>query len=185
MKRKIAVLLVVALLVVINFSIWSYINNPLQLEPWTKTTLGVTYDPMRKEDTQNGTTYPSEADMDNDLALLSDKVHAIRTYSVLKGQDKIPALAAKHNLNTTLGAWIDGDLEKNRQEIETLIEVGRQDNPKIIRLMVGNEVLLRADITKEALIDYIREVKKSSWRPVSTSETWDVWLKNPGTGCRS
>ena len=52
MKRKIAILFVLALLVVINFSIWSYINNPLQLQPWTKTTMGVTYDPMRKQDTQ-------------------------------------------------------------------------------------------------------------------------------------
>ena len=117
--------------------------------------------------------------MDHDLALLANKVHAVRTYSMLKGQHKIPELAAKYNLNTTLGAWIDGDLEKNRQEVETLIEAGRQNNPRIIRLMVGNEVLLRADIPKAALIDYIREVKKNSWRPVSTSETWDVWLKNP------
>ncbi len=179
MKRKLAIIFVVVLLFAVNFSIWSYINNPLQLQPWTKTTLGVTYDPMRKQDTQNGNTYPSIEDMDSDLTLLADKVHAVRTYSMLKGQDKIPELAAKLNLNVTLGAWIDGNLEKNRQEVDKLIEIGRQSNPKIIRLMVGNEVLLRADITKEALIDYIREVKKNSWHPVSTSETWDVWLKNP------
>ena len=37
-------------------------------------------------------TYPSEADMDKDLALLADKVHAVRTYSMLKGQHKIPEL---------------------------------------------------------------------------------------------
>ena len=160
MKRKIAILVVIALLVGINFSIWSYINNPLQLQPWTKTTMGVTYDPMRKQDTQTSNTYPSEADMDRDLALLADKVHAVRTYSMLKGQHKIPELAAKHNLNVTLGAWIDGNLEKNRQEIETLIEASRQNNPKIIRLMVGNEVILRNDIPKAALIEYIREVKK-------------------------
>ena len=179
MKRKLAIIFVVVLLFAVNFSIWSYINNPLQLQSWTKTTMGVTYDPMRKQDTQTGNTYPSIEDMDSDLTLLADKVHAVRTYSMLKGQDKIPELAAKHNLNVTLGAWIDGNLEKNRLEVDKLIEVGRQSNPKIIRLMVGNEVLLRADITKAALIDYIREVKKNSWHPVSTSETWDVWLKNP------
>ncbi|MGZ8137180.1 MAG: glycosyltransferase [Methylococcaceae bacterium] len=179
MIKKIATLLTLAVLVLINFSIWSYVNNPLQLQPWTKTTMGLTYDPMRKQDTQTSNTYPSEADIDSDLTLLQDKVHAVRTYSVLKGQHKIPELAAKHNLNVTLGAWIDGNLEKNRQEIETLIEVSRQDNPKIIRVMVGNEVLLRDDIPADALIDYIREVKKRTWRPVSTSETWDVWIKNP------
>jgi exo-beta-1,3-glucanase (GH17 family) len=179
MKKMLVTLIALASLVIINFSIWSYVNNPLQIQPWTKTTMGVTFDPMRKQDTQTSNTFPSEADIDSDLALLANKVHAVRTYSVLKGLDKIPDLAAKHNLNTTVGAWIDGNLEKNRQEIETLINVSRQNNPKIVRVMVGNEVLLRADITAEQLIEYIREVKRNTWRPVSTSETWDVWLKHP------
>ncbi len=179
MKTKIVTVIALALLVFINFSIWSYVNNPLQLQPWTKTTMGVTFDPMRKHDTQTSNTYPSEADIDSDLSLLANKVHAVRTYSVLKGLDKIPELAAKYHLNTTIGAWIDGNLEKNRQEIETLINVSRQNHSNIVRIMVGNEVLLRADITVEALIEYIREVKRNTWRPVSTSETWDVWLKHP------
>ncbi len=179
MKTKIVSVIALALLVFINFSIWSYVNNPLQLQPWTKTTMGVTFDPMREQDTQTSDTFPSEADIDHDLSLLANKVHAVRTYSVLKGLDKIPELAAKYNLNTTVGAWIDGNLEKNRQEIETLIKVIRQNNPKILRVMVGNEVLLRAEITTDQLIEYIREVKKNTWRPVSTSETWDVWIKHP------
>ncbi|MFZ2312616.1 MAG: glycosyltransferase, partial [Methylobacter sp.] len=179
MKKTLVALIVLVSLVVINFSIWSYVNNPLQIQPWTKTTMGLTYDPHRKQDTQTSNTFPSEADIDSDLALLANKVHAVRTYSVLKGLDKIPELAAKHNLNTTVGAWIDGNLEKNRQEIETLINVSRQNNPNIVRVMVGNEVLLRADITAEQLIGYIREVKQNTWRPVSTSETWDVWIKHP------
>ncbi|MDO9423155.1 MAG: glycosyltransferase [Methylobacter sp.] len=179
MKTKIVTVIALALLVFINFSIWSYVNNPLQLQPWTKTTMGVTFDPMRKQDTQTSNTFPSETDIDHDLSLLANKVHAVRTYSVLKGLDKIPELAAKHNLNTTVGAWIDGNLEKNRQEIETLINVSRQNNPNIVRVMVGNEVLLRGDMTAEQLIEYIREVKRNTWRPVSTSETWDIWLKHP------
>ncbi|MGZ5010274.1 MAG: glycosyltransferase family 2 protein [Methylobacter sp.] len=179
MKTKIVTVIALALIVFINFSIWSYVNNPLQLQPWTKTTMGVTFDPMRKQDTQKSNTFPSEADIDHDLSLLENKVHAVRTYSVLKGLDKIPELAAKHNLNTTVGAWIDTNLEKNRQEIETLINVSRQNNPNIVRVMVGNEVLLRGDMTAEQLIEYIREVKRNTWRPVSTSETWDIWLKHP------
>jgi len=179
MIKKIATLLALALLVVINFSIWSYVNNPLQLQTWSKTTMGLTYDPTRKGDKPQDNLPVSEADIDQDLALLENKVHAIRTYSMLRGQHKIPDIAAKHDLNVTLGAWIDGNLEKNKQEIETLINVSRQDNPKIIRLMVGNEVLLRADIPEDQLIEYIREVKKRNWRPVSTSETWAQWLKHP------
>jgi exo-beta-1,3-glucanase (GH17 family)/cellulose synthase/poly-beta-1,6-N-acetylglucosamine synthase-like glycosyltransferase len=179
MKRTLTILLTLTVLVLVNFSIWSYINNPLQLRSWTKTTMGVTFDPRRKEYTQKNGKFPTEAEIDADLAVLENKVHAVRTYSVLKGLHKVPELAAKHGLNTTVGAWIDGDLEKNRQEIETLLQVSNQNNNKIVRVMVGNEVLFRNDIPAQQLIDYIREVKKRTWRPVSTSETFDIWLKHP------
>ena len=179
MIRKLATLMALALLVAINFSIWSYINNPLQLEPWTSKTMGVTFDPTRKNESPKTLTYHNEADIDKDLALLEGKFHAVRTYSVLKGLHKVPELATKHNLNVTLGAWIGKDLEKNRQEIETLIQLSREENPRIVRLTVGNEVLTRKDLPKGQLIDYIREVRKRTWRPVSTSETWDKWIANP------
>jgi len=179
MIRKLAIIVAISLLAFINFSIWSYVNNPLQLKPWTKTTMGVTFNPMRKEHTQKNNLSPTEVEIDQDLALLENKVHAVRTYSMLKGLHKVPELAAKHNLNVTMGAWLDGDLEKNRQEIETLLQVSEQNNRRIVRVMVGNEVMLRKDLAEEQLIEYIREVKKRTWRPVSTSETWDMWLAHP------
>lgn len=202
MKTKIATIVVIALLVVVNFSIWSYVNNPLQLRPWTKTTMGLTYDPMREHDTKNNNQYPTVDDMNRDLALLNNKVDAIRTYTVLKEQDKIPELISKnkYQMNVSVGAWIDGDLEKNRQEIDALIRISKPDDPsisRIRRLIVGNEVMLRKDITEEALINYIREVKKVKFEelakfnegkkdkdkrkaiPVSTAETWDMWKAHP------
>ena len=111
MIKKIATLIALTLLVIINFSIWSYVNNPLQLQPWTKTTMGLTYDPTRKTDDPRDNIFVKEHDLEQDLALLENKVHAIRTYSMLRGQDKIPEIAAKHNLNVTMGAWIDGRYE--------------------------------------------------------------------------
>ncbi|MDD5754284.1 MAG: cellulose synthase, partial [Methylococcales bacterium] len=181
MIRKFVILLTLLLLLVVNFSIWSYVNNPLQIQPWTKTTMGVTYDPMRKQDTQTSNTFPSAEEIENDFALLTNKVFAVRTYNVAKekGLDKIPELAAKHNLNSTVGAWIGVDLEENRKQVDTLVEIAKQYNPKLIRLMVGNEVLLRGDVTEEELIGYIRSVKQNVTKPVSTSETWDVWIKHP------
>jgi exo-beta-1,3-glucanase (GH17 family)/cellulose synthase/poly-beta-1,6-N-acetylglucosamine synthase-like glycosyltransferase len=179
MKTKIVAVIALALLVVINFSIWSYINNPLQLQSWNKPMMGVTFNPMRKHHTLENKQFPNLEEIEQDLSLLSGKVHAVRTYSVLQGQDKIPEIASKHNLNVSVGAWIDGDLDENRQEIETLIQVSRQNNPKIVRLMVGNEVMLRKEIKEEQLIEYLREVRNRTWRPVSTSETWDQWITHP------
>ncbi len=141
--------------------------------------MGVTFDPRRKNYTQQNKIFPTEAEIDQDLALLENKVHAVRTYSVLNNLHKVPELAAKHNLNVTLGAWIGSDFERNRQEIETLLQISNQNNPKIVRVMVGNEVLFRNEISVPQLIDYIREVKKRTWRPVSTSESFDIWLAHP------
>jgi exo-beta-1,3-glucanase (GH17 family)/cellulose synthase/poly-beta-1,6-N-acetylglucosamine synthase-like glycosyltransferase len=179
MIRKIAIFFVLILLVIINYSIWSRINNPLHLQPWTKTTLGVTYDPMRKEDKQTDETLIKPENIDADFSLLADKVHAIRTYTMSRGQDIIPGLAAKHNLNVTLGAWIGSDFDKNKQEIDKLVEIARQDHKNILRVTVGNETMLRKEVTEEQLIDYIRDVKKRQWRPVGTSETWDMWMAHP------
>ncbi len=46
-------------------------------------------------------------------------------------------------------------------------------------MLVGNEVLLRDDLTAPQLIAYIQEVKAGVHVPVSTAEPWHVWLKHP------
>lgn len=49
----------------------------------------------------------------------------------------------------------------------------------MVRLLVGNEVLLRGDQPIKILIQYIRHVRAQVGMPVSTAEPWDVWLKYP------
>ena len=182
MSKKVTILIAlfaITLLIALNFSIWSYVNNPLQLQPWTKTTMGVTYDPMHKQDARKNGEYPSLADIESDLALLEDKVYAVRPYSVAKGMDQVPRLAEKHHLNVAIGAWIGGDLEQNRQELDLLHTALQENNKNVVRILVGNEVLIRNDVSEQQLIDYIREVRQWNVRPVSTSDSWDNWLKHP------
>ncbi len=42
--------------------------------------------------------------------------------------------------------------------------------------MVGNETLLRNDMSADELISIIQRVKRASPVPVTTGETWDIWL---------
>jgi cellulose synthase/poly-beta-1,6-N-acetylglucosamine synthase-like glycosyltransferase/exo-beta-1,3-glucanase (GH17 family) len=87
--------------------------------------------------------------------------------------------------------------EKNRQEVESLIALANQYPKAIVRTLVGNESILRvrnaageneveANAKGEAqvqqIIEYIHEVKKRTWKPVSTSETWKIWLTYPQLG---
>ncbi|MGR9100362.1 MAG: glycoside hydrolase family 17 protein, partial [Gammaproteobacteria bacterium] len=179
LKTKIASVFGLSMLIFLNFSIWSHINNPLQLKSWNRPMMGVTFSPMRRDYTPENRLLPSAAEIEEDMKLLSGKVHAIRIYTVGEGQDVVPELALKHHLNVAVGAWIGADRADNRREIESLIEIGRSGNPNIVRLLVGNETLLRKDVSMQQLIAYLREVRARTWRPVSTSETWDTWLAHP------
>lgn len=179
MKTKILTLLILPLLVWVNLSIWNYLNYPLKMQSWDKVMKGITYSPMRRDFDPGNSSPPTQDQIEDDLKLLAGKAYAVRTYSALDGLEFVPELADKYDLNVTMGAWIDADLDKNRREIESLIELSNQNSPTIVRLLVGNEVLLRKDIAPDQLIAYIREVKARTWRPVSTSETWDMWLAHP------
>src|SRR3546814_352836 len=58
------------------------------------------------------------------------------------------------------------------------IRLARQ-NPSVERVIVGNESLLRDDVTPDELIQYLRLVRRSVHQPVSTAEPWHVWLQHP------
>ena len=179
MKTKTLTFFTLATLVVINLSIWSYVNNPLKIQSWNKTMMGIAFNPMREDSDPLHNLYPTPSQIADDIKLLSEKVYALRTYSSINGMETVPAMASKNGLNMTMGAWIDRDPDKNRREIESLISHANQYPKTILRTTVGNEALLRKDVTVEQLIAYIREVKTRTWAPVSTSETWDMWIAHP------
>jgi hypothetical protein len=38
---------------------------------------------------------------------------------------------------------------------------------------------MRKELSVDELIVYLRQVRQQTWRPVSTSETWDIWIAHP------
>ena len=46
-------------------------------------------------------------------------------------------------------------------------------------MIVGNEVLLRKDLTANQLRRYIRQVKQRVKQPVTYADVWEFWLRNP------
>ncbi len=171
-------LIATVILVAINLVAWTYLNQPKQAETWEKQTLGLSFSPMRRHHNPEKGRYPNEKEIDADLALLTGKAHAIRTYSVTNGQELIPGLASKHGLNVTAGAWIQANTTESQKEIDNLLML-LQGNKNIIRALVGNETLVRNEMTVNELIGYIRQVRGQTNVPVSTSETWDKWMKHP------
>ena len=179
MKAKLATFFTLLFLVTVNLGIWSYVNNPLKLPSWNKTMMGLTYNSQRRDTNPRKGIYPTKQQIEEDMALLADKAHSIRTYTSLEGMEVVPELASKYGEHLAMGAWIDNDLEKNRREIESLVLLSNQYPKAIVRVLVGNETLLRQNVDVEQLIEYIREVKKRTWKPVSTAENWDIWKVHP------
>ncbi len=163
----------------LSFLLWALLNQPDKLPPWPETIQGFTFNPLqRHQNPQNGDE-PSLEDIDRDLGVVEGKSHSVRTYTVAGNLGEIPRLAKSHKLNVALGAWIGSDGEANRKEIDRLLEIYRQNETNIVRVLIGNEAILRSDVRVKQMTDYLDEVREELQIPVSTAEPWHIWMKFP------
>ncbi|MEM7612681.1 MAG: glycosyl hydrolase, partial [Pseudomonadota bacterium] len=94
------------------------------------------------------------------LSIIQSNIHWVRTFSCTEGQQLIPAIAHAQGLKTMVGIWLDDDLEHNAKEIGNAIEIARAGHANI--LAVGNEVLLRGELSEDQLLDYMAQVKAAA-----------------------
>lgn len=99
----------------------------------------------------------TEAQVKRRLSILRPHTKWVRSFSCIEGNEWVPILAKQMNMKTLVGAWLGKDEEKNRIEIQALINLAK--NGYVDVAAVGNEVLYRKDLTEEQLLQYIREVK--------------------------
>ena len=124
--------------------------------------------------------FPNPEQIDDDLRLMGEKTHTIRTYASAEGSmPMIPGLARKHGLKMIQGAWLGSIKEDNKAEIAEVIRSANANPDVVNRVIVGNEVLLRGDLDSKKLIEYIREVKRSVKQPVSYADVWSMYMKHP------
>ncbi|WP_295404404.1 glycosyltransferase [uncultured Thiocystis sp.] len=167
------------LIAALTAAAWWLLNQPSEEPPWPNRIQGFSFAPMRAGDDPSLKKFPSVEEIDADLALLEGRAHAVRTYTVEGTLAEIPRLAAAHDLNVTLGAWIGPDPAANETEIKRLAELLDEGHRNLVRVIVGNESILRRDLPLSELIGYLDRVRKLTWLPVSTAEPWHVWLKYP------
>lgn len=118
------------------------------------------------------------AQMDADLALLASRFECVRTYS-MTGLEAIPDLARKHGLKLLLGAWINADPVASEAEIDLLIAAA-QTHPDVVQaVIVGNETLLRREVTAARLAGLIARVRQAVVQPVTYADVWEFWLSHP------
>jgi len=172
--------IIIGLVSILMLSIWAVFNRPDQVPEWPETINGVSFSPFRAGQSPQGTSYPSEEQIRKDLHLLSSRVDSVRTYSVEKSLGSIPRLANESGMDVMLGVWISADTDRNWREIAALRKIVAERPGNIVGIVVGNEVLLRREITSDALAYYVDVVRQVAPHiPITVAETWDIWAANP------
>jgi exo-beta-1,3-glucanase (GH17 family) len=164
-------------------AVWWWLATPIGLsrapiDPNAKL-LCVSYAPFRGEQTPlSSTTQVSAEQISEDLAQLAKISDCVRTYSTENGLDQVPGLAAKVGLKVIQGIWLSSTRQKNLSQISTGIRLAREYPATVTALVVGNEVLLRGEMTTSDLAAAIRSVKAQVAVPVTYADVWEFWLRN-------
>lgn len=142
--------------------------------------MSLSFAPFREGFSPLEKVFPPREHVEEDLSLLADKTHSIRTYSSLGGSmEDTPALARKYGISMIQGCWLGYGYIDNKNEVAALIKSANENPDVVKRVIVGNEVLLRGDLPVDKLINYIREVKRSVKQPVSYADVWSMYMKYP------
>src|ERR1700686_1578825 len=164
-------------------AVWWGLATPITLarapiDPDAKL-LFVSYAPFRGNQTPlSPTTHIEAGQIGQDLAELAKVSDCVRTYSIENGLDQVPGEAAKVGLKVIQGIWLGSNRLKNLAQISTAVRLTKDYPGTITALVVGNEVLLRGEMTTNDLAATIRSVKAQVTVPVTYADVWEYWLRN-------
>jgi len=162
---------------------WAWLGATVPLPP-SPLTAGeklqcVSYAPFRGRQTPWMGVDVTAAQIDEDLSRLKNVTDCIRTYSIDHGLDQIPAIAGRHGLKVIQGLWLSSRPDLSRIQINGAIDLARRHPDIIQAIVVGNEVLLRGEMSAAQLLATIREVKAAvPAMPVTYADVWEFWLRN-------
>ncbi len=105
-------------------------------------------------------TQLGEAQIRERLAFIQPYVNWVRSFSCTEGHEMIPRIASENGLKTMVGVWLDDDHEHNELELTNAIEIAKAGHADI--LAIGNEVLLRGDLSEDELLDYMARAKQAA-----------------------
>src|ERR1700722_3384928 len=178
MKKGLISCLVVSVLTVF---LWSASNRPQAGDvtmPNQKFN-SLSYAPYQAWQSPLDKNYPTGAQVAKDLKLVATQASGIRTYSAIEGNYDIGALAKQAGLKVWLGIWLSSNPKDNAKEIAAGIAEANARPDTITRVIVGNEVLLRRDLSVDDLIADIDDVHARVKQPIAYADVTDFWRQFP------
>ncbi len=101
----------------------------------------------------------SESQISQRMDVIAPFTKWVRSFSCTEGNELIPKVAHQKQLKTMVGAWLGNDKTQNDKEVTALIKLGKSGLVDIA--VVGNETLMRNELTERELIVYINRVKSA------------------------
>lgn len=139
---------------------------------------GLNFGPYTDGQDPNVGSHVDEEQLRARMEIIKPYTEWVRTFGSTNGLEKSGAIAHTLGLKAALGAWISADLAANEREIENLIAAAEADEADM--LIVGSEVLLRGDLSEQAVINYIDRVKQAVPKlPVSYVDVYGILLSHP------
>ena len=163
---------------------WWWMGRPVALPDAPSSRIAcVSYAPYRRsgETPYDPTIFISPERIDADLRALSQRFDCVRTYSQGQGLAAVPAIAKRHGMQVLMGIWLGRDPVANAREVAMGIATAKA-HPDVLRgVVVGNEVLLRGELSPQALAGYVRQVRAAvpAAVPVTYADVWEFWLRYP------
>ena len=117
--------------------------------------------------------------IEQDLRLIKKYSSCVRTYGVSQGLEAVPAIAQKLAMKVKLGAWISRDAVGNQLELTTALSLAQRYVGTVDTLIVGNEVLLRKELSVNQLAALLDRARANTTVPVTYADVWEFWLRNP------
>ena len=129
------------------------------------------------EGQQPGDPIP-EAQIRERLQIIRPHTGWVRSFSCTDGHEHTPRIAHELGFKTLVGAWLGTDAAINERELQGVIEVARAGHADIVA--IGNEVLLREDMSEDELLACIQRVKAAlPGVPVGYVDAYFLFEKHP------
>jgi exo-beta-1,3-glucanase (GH17 family) len=175
-----------AAVVTIIVAAWWWLGRPIAM-PVGSADAGrlqcISYAPFRPgQNPLELDTYVPAAQIEEDLGRLRQITGCIRTYSIEHGVDQVPAIAQRLGMKVMLGLWLSPNRAKDKVQVDTAVALAKRFPDVVTDVIVGNEVLLRGDMSAVDLAGYIREVKAAVPCRVTYADVWEFWNRNPDLG---
>jgi len=169
---------VLALVACVHAGMWALLRPEQKAPDFHGQLASVSYAPFVNSSHPDSGERPTPEQIRADLKAIAPYTHAIRMYSSTGGAELVPPIAAEFGLKVTVGAWIDKDQDRNEREIRSALDLARH-NSNVNAIVVGNETLMRTDMSVDKLVSIIQRVKRSSPVPVTTADIWSIWVDHP------